>query len=264
MLLTSHHLRPSQSQPMLDPETERARRDEEKEAAPSPQRTTAKLRLYSNIVICVNCILLLALALGVSLGQPSKGQGDLSLRPGTFNYSAYYGIPESLPTIPTDQLANATELDLRMGFVVKREPAVREYVFNITQGLAAPDGFHKPMILVNGRSPGPLLEANTGDTLRVRVNNMIGNWSTTIHWHGIDQRNTTWMDGVAGVSQCGIPPGQSLTYEFSVAGQRGTFWYHSHLSVQYSDGLYGPIVSSAPKRLVNEIRQLMERLPGYS
>jgi hypothetical protein len=82
-----------------------------------------------------------------------------------------------------------------------------------------------------------------GDEVRVLVNNFMSNWSTAIHWHGIDQRSTTWMDGVAGVSQCGIPPGRNFTYEFRLNSQRGTFWWHAHLSIQYSDGLYGPIVS---------------------
>jgi len=70
----------------------------------------------------------------------------------------------------------------------------------------------------------------------------MANTSTTIHWHGIDQKNTTWMDGVIGVSGCGIPPGKSFTYEFKIVDQRGTFWYHAHQSVSYTDGLYGPLV----------------------
>jgi FtsP/CotA-like multicopper oxidase with cupredoxin domain len=98
------------------------------------------------------------------------------------------------------------------------------------------------MILVNNQFPGPLIEANSGDTIRVIVNNQMANWSTAVHWHGIDQKNSSWMDGVAAVTQCGIPPNTSFTYEFSTAGQRGSFWYHSHLSNQYTDGLFGPIV----------------------
>lgn len=52
-------------------------------------------------------------------------------------------------------------------------------------------GFQKPMILVNGQFPGPLIEANTGDLLRINVENLMFNWSTTIHFHGIYQKNTT-------------------------------------------------------------------------
>ena len=55
-------------------------------------------------------------------------------------------------------------------------------------------GFQKPMILVNGQFPGPLIEANTGDVLRIHVENLMSNWSTTIHFHGIYQKNTTYVD----------------------------------------------------------------------
>lgn len=122
------------------------------------------------------------------------------------------------------------------------DPTIRSYVFNITRGLAAPDGYNKSMILVNGQTPGPLIEANVGDTIRVIVNNLMLNESTTIHWHGIDQRDTVWMDGVFGITQCGIPPEETFTYQFDIIDQRGTFWYHSHLSLQNTDGLYGPMV----------------------
>lgn len=156
------------------------------------------------------------------------------------------GIPDDLTVIPPAQLTNRTELDLATGFEVPSAgggPRVREYDFTISLGLAAPDGFWKPMVLVNGQSPGPLIEAATGDMVRVRVTNMLPHASTSVHFHGIDQRGTPWMDGVVGVTQCGIPAdGGVWTYEFTLAGQRGTFWYHAHAAVQYTDGLYGPIV----------------------
>ncbi|KAI1119532.1 Cupredoxin [Nemania sp. NC0429] len=159
------------------------------------------------------------------------------------NNTGYHAIWEELERISLSTLISAKELALDTEFVVSdRQPRTREYVFNISRALAAPDGFEKPMILANGQSPGPLIEVNIGDTVRVHVNNLMSDLSTSIHWHGIDQRNTTWMDGVTGVSQCGIPAGHNFTYEFRIGGQRGTFWWHAHSSVQYSDGLYGPIV----------------------
>lgn len=155
-----------------------------------------------------------------------------------------FGVPTDLPIIPTNQLTNKAELNLAANFTVSRTPTLREYEFNISHALAAPDGYYKPMILANGQSPGPLIEANMGDTVRVRVNNLMPNTATSIHFHGINQGNSTWMDGVTGVTQCGIPAGGgSWTYEFVVQGQRGTFWWHAHLGVQFTDGLFGPIVS---------------------
>jgi FtsP/CotA-like multicopper oxidase with cupredoxin domain len=62
-------------------------------------------------------------------------------------------------------------------------------------------GYEKPMILINNQFPGPLIEANSGDTIVVIVNNNMANWSTSIHWHGIDQKITNWMDGVAAITQ---------------------------------------------------------------
>lgn len=68
---------------------------------------------------------------------------------------------------------------------------------------------------------------------------------TSIHWHGIWQRNTNPFDGVPGVTQCPIAPGQTFTYRFR-ATQYGTSWYHSHFSLQLADGLYGPVVIHGP------------------
>ncbi|KAI1774910.1 putative multicopper oxidase [Hypoxylon cercidicola] len=214
--------------------------------AEKPPRQTVSLRLFIWSLVCFSIV---ALALGLGLGLRYRPYQTI-YRAAPSNYSSYYGIPEDLDFIPIDQLVNKAELELNTGFVVSKEPSVREYVFNITQAGAAPDGFSKPMVLVNGQSPGPLIEANTGDVIRVHVNNLMPNQSTTIHWHGINQRQTPWMDGVVGVSQCGIPPQRNFTYEFRVPDQRGTFWWHAHTSVQYSDGAYGAIVIHDPEEMV--------------
>ncbi|KAH8658353.1 multicopper oxidase-domain-containing protein [Xylariales sp. PMI_506] len=145
------------------------------------------------------------------------------------------------------------QLDLNTAFSVSNTTTTRQYVFNVTRGMYAPDGVEKNMILINGQSPGPLIEANTGDVIQVVVHNMMSSEDTSIHWHGIDQKNSVWMDGVPGVTQCAIPPGGNLTYEFNVTGQRGTFWYHGHVSVQYTDGLYGPLIIHDPSEMVPSV-----------
>lgn len=115
------------------------------------------------------------------------------------------------------------------------------YVFNVSRGVLSPDGYQQSMILVNGAFPGPLIEANWGDWISVTVNNQIEGEGTSIHWHGLLQRETPWYDGVPGGQQCPIAPGTSLTYKFR-ADMWGTSWYHSHYSAQYTQGLIGPIV----------------------
>lgn len=69
----------------------------------------------------------------------------------------------------------------------------------------------------------------------------------TQHWHGLFQQGTNWADGPAQVTQCPIIPGNAFEYDFSVANQTGTYWYHSHYGLQYCDGLRGPLVIYDPE-----------------
>ena len=94
---------------------------------------------------------------------------------------------------------------------------------------------------VNGRSPGPLLEATEGDLVEVTlVNDNVAD-GITLHWHGVDVPNAA--DGVAGVTQDAVAPGEEFVYRF-VADQVGTFWYHSHQvsHEQVQGGLLGALV----------------------
>jgi FtsP/CotA-like multicopper oxidase with cupredoxin domain len=117
----------------------------------------------------------------------------------------------------------------------------RKYTFSISRQTYSPDGYSKSGILVNGQFPGPLIEANWGDTIQVTVTNDKTDEGTTVHWHGLAQNLNPAYDGVPAVSQCPIAPGKSLTYTFR-AEQYGTSWWHSHFSAEYMDGVYGPMV----------------------
>ncbi|HLM72086.1 MAG TPA: multicopper oxidase domain-containing protein, partial [Polyangiaceae bacterium] len=76
----------------------------------------------------------------------------------------------------------------------------------------------------NGSTPGPTIEAVEGDRVRIYVTNRLPE-PTTVHWHGLVLPNG--MDGVAGLSQRPIPPGETYVYEF-VIRHPGTYMYHSH------------------------------------
>ncbi|ORY19189.1 Cupredoxin [Clohesyomyces aquaticus] len=115
------------------------------------------------------------------------------------------------------------------------------YNWDISWVHAAPDGFDRPVIGINGKWPLPKVEADLGDTIVVHATNSLGNETTGIHWHGQFQTGSNNMDGPVGVTQCGIPPGSSFTYSFT-ANPAGSFWYHSHASGQYPDGFRGPMV----------------------
>ncbi|KAG1747743.1 laccase [Suillus paluster] len=71
--------------------------------------------------------------------------------------------------------------------------------------------------------------------------------STSVHWHGIRQKKTNWADGTSFITQCPIPPNGSFLHQFSTFNQTGTYWYHSHFSTQYCDGLRGPFVIYDPE-----------------
>lgn len=124
--------------------------------------------------------------------------------------------------------------------------ALVTYDFNITWVLYSPDGLQaRPVIGVNGYWPPPVIRASVGDRLVVHAHNQLGNQSTSLHFHGLFMENATHMDGAVQVSQCAIPPGSELTYNFTV-NQPGTYWYHSHSSGQYPDGLRAPLVIHDP------------------
>jgi FtsP/CotA-like multicopper oxidase with cupredoxin domain len=92
-----------------------------------------------------------------------------------------------------------------------------------------------------GELAGPAIEATVGDLVEVELRNRDISEGVTVHWHGYPVRNGD--DGVAGVTQDAVRPGESFTYRF-LATQPGTFWYHTHQksSVGVVKGLFGTLV----------------------
>ncbi|CAG8690848.1 34953_t:CDS:2, partial [Racocetra persica] len=123
-------------------------------------------------------------------------------------------------------------------------PVTRKYTFTCKRTQLAPDGFSRVVWAVNGQYPGPIIRANKGDKMEVTVINELED-PTAIHMHGIFMRNSTWFDGVPGLSQCPQISGTKFTYSFDV-DQYGTYWYHSHFVAQYVDGMKGPIIIHDP------------------
>lgn len=79
-------------------------------------------------------------------------------------------------------------------FSITAAPQVREYYLVIKQGPASPDGVSKQVYTYNGTMPGPVIEANTGDTLRITIENQSDRNHLT-HFHGIPQAGSNWADG---------------------------------------------------------------------
>jgi FtsP/CotA-like multicopper oxidase with cupredoxin domain len=110
--------------------------------------------------------------------------------------------------------------------------------------LALIDGKPLKVWAYNGQVPGPTLRIKLGETLRVRFTNHLPQ-ETTIHWHG--QRLPNAMDGVPGVTQKAVRPGETFVYEFTPK-DAGTFWFHPHVraSEQVERGLYGVLIVDDP------------------
>jgi FtsP/CotA-like multicopper oxidase with cupredoxin domain len=112
-------------------------------------------------------------------------------------------------------------------FNIRAEPVKREFlpgrVINVW-------GF-------NGSMPGPTIEAFEGDRVRLVENGLPEDFS--LHWHGLEVPFD--MDGVPGLQQDPIKPGESFTYEFTL-NQNGTFFYHSHMPMQQMMGMIGAFV----------------------
>ena len=101
-------------------------------------------------------------------------------------------------------------------------------------------GVTADVLAYNGTVPGPTIRVTEGDTIKVSLKNELEQ-ETSIHWHGLHVPNA--MDGVPGLTQAPVKPGETFTYEF-LASHAGTFMYHPHHnSVEQIDrGLYGLLV----------------------
>src|SRR6266403_5610467 len=139
--------------------------------------------------------------------------------------------PNGRPYQPIVTL-NGWSLPWRMKNGVKEfhlvaEPVVRE----IAPGMKA------NLWGYNGQSPGPTIEVVEGDRVRIFVTNKLPE-HTSMHWHG--QRLPNGMDGVSGLTQPAIKPGQTYVYEFT-AQRSGTFMYHPHAddATQMAMGMMG-------------------------
>ncbi|XBJ00492.1 hypothetical protein VPH35_020378 [Triticum aestivum] len=127
-----------------------------------------------------------------------------------------------------------------MLLIVQAQSITRHYDFNVQMANVTRLCASKSIVTVNGEYPGPTLVAREGDRVLVRVTNHVAH-NMTLHWHGIRQLRSGWADGPAYVTQCPIQTGQSYVYNFTVTGQRGTLWWHAHISWLRAT-VYGVIV----------------------
>ncbi|KAG2284883.1 hypothetical protein Bca52824_044487 [Brassica carinata] len=103
----------------------------------------------------------------------------------------------------------------------------------------------KEIVTINGKFPGLAITAQEDDNIVVNVINMTPIMQQFIgkhlYMHGIKQKLSCWYDGPSYITQCPIQSGQSFTYNFTVARQKGTFFWHAHFSWLRAT-VYGPLI----------------------
>jgi FtsP/CotA-like multicopper oxidase with cupredoxin domain len=122
--------------------------------------------------------------------------------------------------------------------------AQREFSMTIDEvSINVAPGFNTKVFAFNGQVPGPLIHVMEGDDVTVHVTNNT-TLPHTIHWHGVNQTGTWQSDGVPGVTQKAIEPGDMFTYHW-IADRPGSLWYHCHVNVWEHvaiRGMWGPII----------------------
>jgi FtsP/CotA-like multicopper oxidase with cupredoxin domain len=121
------------------------------------------------------------------------------------------------------------------------EPDFRATLTARTATVRLASGKTVEALTFDGRVPGPELRVRQNELVEITLVNRDVERGVAIHWHGVDVPNAA--DGVAGVTQDAVLPGERYTYRFR-ARQAGTYWYHSHQASadQVKRGLYGAFV----------------------
>ncbi|RYZ28621.1 MAG: copper oxidase [Chitinophagaceae bacterium] len=118
------------------------------------------------------------------------------------------------------------------------KPKLVRYDLYVKDTIVNYSGKSKRAIAINGTIPGPVLNFTEGDIAAIYVHNLMKE-ETAIHWHGVFLPNQ--FDGVPYLTQMPIKPGGTHLYKFPVI-QNGTYWYHSHFTLQEQIGMYGMLI----------------------
>ncbi|KAF8024064.1 hypothetical protein BT93_F1312 [Corymbia citriodora subsp. variegata] len=125
----------------------------------------------------------------------------------------------------------------------------RFYNWELRRELRSRD--HYKIVTINGKSPGPTIQANQGDHVFVKVTNGMGE-IVSIHWDGVRQIKSLGFDGIEGVARGPIWPGKAVIYHL-IADRLGKFQYYSDYVMQKKDGLQGSIEVLPPYGMAEPI-----------
>lgn len=139
-----------------------------------------------------------------------------------------------------------------------QENQIIEYDLFVRDSLVNFAGEETRAIAVNGQIPMPTLTFTDGDSVIIRVHNLLDE-STSFHWHGLLVPNE--QDGVPNLTTAPIEPNTVHTFTFRLK-QSGTYWYHSHTGVQEQIGMYGSLTINK-KKDDPTIREF-DQIPSYN
>ncbi|XP_055592894.1 uncharacterized protein LOC129744412 [Uranotaenia lowii] len=108
------------------------------------------------------------------------------------------------------------------------------------------DGVERGIMSINRQVPGPSIQVCKDDLIVVDITNAMGGTAASIHWHGLHQRDTPYMDGVPFITQCPIEFSSTFRYGFW-ATEPGTQFYHSHAGHHKVNGHYGAMIIRQPE-----------------
>jgi len=187
-------------------------------------------------VAVVIMVALLSFGLGATVNSRSTTGGTGSTDTGT-------GMGQTAST-PATNVPNATQNygNQLAKYVVDKDGA-KHFTFTAKQVMWEVVKGHRVLAwTLDGTVPGPTIRVTAGDHLRITLINHFPA-ATSLHWHGLLVPSDE--DGVPGVGQKPIQPGETYTYDFTVHDQDvGTHWYHSHENdlAQVTNGLYGAFI----------------------
>lgn len=231
--------RPQQSQQIQQPQAPQSRIQRSPRNDGSPLSPSAVLAIFSIIMVG-----LLAFGIGATVtSTPPAGTANSSTN-STSASDTSSSMNSSTAATPTPNVPNATqEYGGQLATYVLEPDGAKHFTFTAKQVMWEPvKGQRVLAYTIDGTVPGPTIRVTAGDHIRITIVNHLPQ-STSMHWHGLELPSS--VDGVPGVGQKPIQPGQSYTYDFTIRDEdAGTHWYHSHDNdiTQVMGGFYGAFI----------------------
>ncbi|GER84027.1 hypothetical protein KTAU_26640 [Thermogemmatispora aurantia] len=208
-------------------------------------------RVFAPLAVLVAALLVMVAVLSFGLGSTLASGGSATSSTSSDQSTTMSGM-SSMNTSGQDANATATVAALpratqsqgnQLAPYVRDPDGAKHFTLVAEQVLwEVVKGSWVPAYTINGTVPGPMIRVTAGDHVRITFINHFHE-ATSIHWHGLEVPSQE--DGVPGLGQQPIQPGQSYVYDFTVHDQDvGTHWYHSHYNDlnEIAGGCYGAFI----------------------